>query len=217
MNSILKMSAVERTISALEKDLVSEGGPRIATLHNYPFAILCYDPKAEFELRREVAGLAERLKQEGWFLETLNMKSLVLRRLREFFTPDELDYYIESEKMYSKIDGPQGGLEYINDEIFEALHGPDGIAGMIARRLDDIAADVDRADRTIVLIGQLGALYPFGRTSAVLKFLDGRTHGIPVVFLYPGTVSEGALSFLGEAEPDRDYRPRIYTADSIIT
>jgi hypothetical protein len=66
-------------------------------------------------------------------------------------------------------------------------------------------------DRTLVLVGRSGALYPFFRTSALLKHIDGKTRNIPVVLLYPGErrdVTE--LSFMGELQPDRDYRPRIY-------
>jgi len=36
---------------------------------------------------------------------------------------------------------------------------------------------------------------------------------VPVVLLYPGKRRDlSALSFMGELQPDRDYRPRIYGA-----
>jgi hypothetical protein len=45
----------------------------------------------------------------------------------------------------------------------------------------------------------------------LLKHIDGRTRGVPVVLLYPGKRRNlTALSFMGEVEPDGDYRPRIY-------
>ena len=66
-------------------------------------------------------------------------------------------------------------------------------------------------DRTLALIGRAGAIYPFFRTSALLRHLDGRTRNVPVVLLYPGE-RRGAtgLSFMGMLNPDNDYRPRIY-------
>ena len=65
--------------------------------------------------------------------------------------------------------------------------------------------------RTLVLLGRAGALYPFFRSSALLKHIDGKTRNIPVVLLYPGERRDTtALSFMGELIPDRDYRPRIY-------
>jgi hypothetical protein len=57
----------------------------------------------------------------------------------------------------------------------------------------------------------MSALYPFARSSALLKHIANRTMGLPVVLLYPGIRTENtALSFMGELPPDRDYRPRIY-------
>ena len=82
-----------------------------------------------------------------------------------------------------------------------------------AARLIGAFADESPAgpDRSLVLIGRAGALYPFFRSSALLKQIDGRTRSIPVVLLYPGERKDTtALSFMGELNSDRDYRPRIY-------
>jgi hypothetical protein len=54
-------------------------------------------------------------------------------------------------------------------------------------------------------------LYPFFRSSALLKHLDGKTRNIPVVLLYPGKrADQNGLEFMCELPADRDYRPRIY-------
>ena len=66
-------------------------------------------------------------------------------------------------------------------------------------------------DRTLALIGRAGALYPFFRSSALLRHLDGGTRNVPVVLLYPGERrGPTGLSFMGILDPDNDYRPRIY-------
>jgi len=63
----------------------------------------------------------------------------------------------------------------------------------------------------VILLGRAGALYPFFRSSALLKHLDGKTRGLPVVLLYPGLrLDPTRLSFMGELPGDGDYRPRIY-------
>ncbi|MCC6559681.1 MAG: DUF1788 domain-containing protein, partial [Polyangiaceae bacterium] len=87
-----------------------------------------------------------------------------------------------------------------------------GLAADVARVVGDFAdRHPEHVDRALVLIGRAGALYPFFRTSALLKHIDGRTRNLPVVLLYPGKRRDvTALSFMGELEPDRDYRPRIY-------
>ena len=217
----LRLSNVERAVEALKRDLITDTGPQISTLRNYSFAILVYSPQEEFEMRQAVSGLSQQLQQAGWFLHTVNIKALVLERLREFFGEDGLENEIDLEKQISEYDDPITGFEAVKDSICEALEGRDGIASLIAAEIDELAQSAsddgsDRADRTVVFVGQLGAMYPFMRLSALLKLLDGRTHGVPVVFLYPGQYAEEKLSFLDEAETDSDYRPRLYTHDSLV-
>ncbi|MEI6637620.1 MAG: BREX protein BrxB domain-containing protein, partial [Planctomycetota bacterium] len=70
----------------------------------------------------------------------------------------------------------------------------------------------ESVDRMLAIIGRAGGVYPFFRSSALLRYLDGKTLGIPVVLLYPGERrGDTALSFMGQLDPDADYRPRIYS------
>src|SRR5690606_7319056 len=103
-------------------------------------------------------------------------------------------------------------LRYLSDKLHPEVEGPDGIAADVAREICAFAdAHPDKAERMLVIVGRAGALYPFFRTSALLKHLDGRTRNVPVVLLYPGRRrGETALSFMDMLEPDSDYRPRIY-------
>lgn len=214
--SSLRASNVQKAVRALKNDLIGESGPTISSLRGYSFAILVYAPADEWEMRREVAALTDELREVGWYLHTLNMQALMMRKLREFFTEEELQDLITMEEDYVAEDGPLVGLEYIEDAVFDALHGPNGLAESIAEEIQRLAGDDEELrSRSVFFIGQLGMLYPFARTSALLKFLDGRTLGVPVVFLYPGSKVEGGLSFLDEADPDQDYRPRIYDHESL--
>ncbi len=38
-------SALTDVVEALREDLIQKDGPRISTMRNYRFAILCYDPQ----------------------------------------------------------------------------------------------------------------------------------------------------------------------------
>ena len=63
----------------------------------------------------------------------------------------------------------------------------------------------------LALVGRAGSLFPFFRSSALLRHIDGKTHNVPVVLLYPGERrGPTGLSFMGVVPPDNDYRPRIY-------
>src|SRR5690606_24193586 len=104
------------------------------------------------------------------------------------------------------------GLGYLKAKVAPFIEGPEGIAADCSRVIrEHVQRHPDDVDRTLAIIGRAGALYPFFRSSALLKHLDGRTESVPVVLLYPGERrGHTGLSFMGELEPDHDYRPRIY-------
>jgi hypothetical protein len=64
--------------------------------------------------------------------------------------------------------------------------------------------------KTVIFLSRIGGLYPFYRTSSLLRYLDNGIR-VPTIVLYPGERTEQHyLSFMGEMDADRDYRPRIY-------
>ena len=112
---------------------------------------------------------------------------------------------------------PQRGLNYLKSKLAPLIEGPTGLAADCSRIICNYAEQhPDKGNRTLALIGRAGALYPFFRSSALLRHLDGHTHNVPVVLLYPGE-RRGAtgLSFMGILNPDNDYRPRILSMTSL--
>jgi len=207
---LFQQGSLEDAVAALSQDLLAENGPQISTMRNYRFAILPYKPQDEFKLRRLMQRLTEELRAEGWGVLPISLQKLLLDRIRK--TGDaNIEALITREKRLFDKD-PERALTHLRDKIAPHIEGPEGIAADVARMIGEFAKEYpDRADRTLVLLGRAGALYPFFRSSALLKHIDGKTHNIPVVLLYPGVRKEQtALSFMGELDPDRDYRPRIY-------
>jgi hypothetical protein len=204
---------LEQAVASLREDLLAEGGPRISTMRNYRFAILPYSPGDEFKLRGLIRRLTDDLQARGWGVLPISLQKLLMDRIRA--TGDaNVESLVAREKRLHEKD-PSRGLAHLRDKIAPHIEGPNGIAKDVVRLIDDFAAEYpDRADQTLILIGRAGALYPFFRSSALLKHIDGKTKNIPVVLLYPGTWERQgdatALSFMGELDPDRDYRPRIY-------
>lgn len=205
-------TTLDDAVQALRKDLLSEGGPKISTIRNYRFAILPYKPVEEYKLRKLVRRLGDELRAGGWNVLYVSLQKLLLDRLRAL-GPDVLASYIAREKrLFEKAQGPARALEDLRGTIANQVDGPDGLAADLVRMIGEFAdANPDERDRTVVFVGRAGALYPFFRTSALLKHVDGKTRNIPVILLYPGERRDTtALSFMGELQPDRDYRPRIY-------
>ena len=207
---LFTQSALRDAFVALRRDLIHDDGPRISTMRNYRFAIVQYNPDAEFDLRQEVQRLNSDLVANGWMVILIDLQKLFLDRVRGL-EEDWAERVIQMEERMAHID-PDRGLNYLKSKLTPLIEGPDGLAGDCSRLICDYAdRNPDKIDRTLALIGRAGALYPFFRSSALLRHLDGRTRNVPVVLLYPGK-RRGAtgLSYMDMFAPDNDYRPRIY-------
>ncbi len=204
-------SELDRALDALRKDLLSADGPQISTVRNYNFAILPYDPEHEFLVRQRIHDVSEALRDAGWNTATIPLHTLLLARLRGE-GGDVVAGLIEREKRLVRANDPWRGLRSLKQHIVNLLDGHDGIAADVIREVHQILAEDGRNPaRTVIFLGRTGALYPFLRTSALLKHIADHTKNAPVVLLYPGKViGETGLSFMGIMPADRDYRPRIY-------
>ena len=212
MTSTLPLfSKVNTAIDALRHDLIDQkDGPRISTMRNYRFAIVQYDPSDEFEMRAKAQSLVAELTANGWVVLTIDLQKLLIDRIKAQ-GEEWVDRVIQMEDRMGRIQIDRG-LNYLTDKLLPLVEGPKGLAADCQRLIRDfIEKNPDRADRTLVLIGRAGGLYPFFRSSALLRHLDGQTGNVPVVLLYPGSrQGSTALSFMGVLNSDSDYRPRIY-------
>ena len=201
---------LDDALAALKKDLIAEGGPKISTMRNYRFAIVPYYPAEEFKLRQKVRELIGELKANNWNILTVSLHALMMKRIRAMGDTAIESLVQREQRLYQK--SPDRALNHLKDKVVQHVEGPDGIAADVVKLITDFADNhPDQAERSLIFIGRAGALYPFLRTSALLKHIDGKTRNIPVVLLYPGVRKPGnALSFMEEFPADRDYRPRIY-------
>ena len=201
---------LDEALTALERDLLAEGGPRISTMRNYNFAIVPYLPSQELDLRKKVRALADRLRASGFRVLAISLQRLLLERLRSL-GPEVLEAITAREKRLWARDVGRA-LAHLGEVVGPLIEGPNGIAADVIREIEAFAdAQSAPGERSIVLIGRAGALYPFFRSSALLKHIDGHTRNLPVVLLYPGERhGRSSLSFMGVLAPDGDYRPRVY-------
>lgn len=210
MNIYQHPSDLERAVDALRGDLLLSAGPQISTVRNYNFAILPYAPDLEFRLRQRIHRLCGELRDGGWTTGTIALHSLLLSRLRAE-EPGFVDSLIQREKRLWRETDPWRGLTTLKERVVTLIEGPKGIALDVVREIERILKENPGAERTVIFLGRAGGLYPFLRTSALLKHIAGHTHDVPIVLLYPGkVVGENGLSFMGLLPADTDYRPRIY-------
>lgn len=207
---LFKLSTAQEAIMALREDLIHEDGPRISTMRNYRFAIVQYQPADEFLMRVEVQRLAVELTASGWVVATIDLQKLLLERVRAQ-GDDWIARVIEMERRMTGLD-PARGLNYLTSKLAPLIEGPEGIAADVGRLIGEHAdRHPEHVDRMLALVGRAGSLFPFFRSSALLRHIDGKTRNVPVVLLYPGDRhGPTGLSFMGVVPPDNDYRPRIY-------
>lgn len=204
---------LDQAVNDLKKDLINGTGPRISTMRNYRFAILTYDPRHEFQLRQRIRLLSDELMALGWHVDSISLLQLLLNRLKDE-EPRVVESIVRMERrLYDK--DPERALNHLKTKLSRYIEGPDGIAKDVVAWIDDFAdKHPNQANRTLIFLGRTGALYPFFRSSALLKHIDGKTRNLPVVVLYPGSRVDPplqSLKFMEELEPDRDYRPRVYS------
>lgn len=209
-------TTLDQAFAALEGDLLDNDG-RISTTPNYPFAIVPYHPTLEYDLRDRLHDTTRRLREAGWVVLTVDLQHLMFERLERELGPAGMARIIAKEKRRPLDEGDARRLGILGSKVSRIIEGPDGLARDVAERIRGFCeANPAKQDRTVVFVGRAGALYPFFRTSALLKHLDAATSQgdapkVPVVLLYPGTRKHGnALSFMDELPADSDYRPRIY-------
>ncbi|MCA9627283.1 MAG: DUF1788 domain-containing protein [Myxococcales bacterium] len=204
---LFQQGSLEEAIAALRQDIL---GGHISTIRNYNFAILPYRPRDEFKLRKLVRRLTDELRAEGWSVLPISLQKLLLARVKATGQASIEALIAREKRLFDK--DPERALAHLREKIAPHIEGPDGIAADVARLINEFADDnPTNLDHTLVLVGRAGSLYPFFRSSALLKHIDGKTRNLPVVLLYPGERKDTtALSFMGELPADRDYRPRIY-------
>jgi hypothetical protein len=212
MNTTL-FGPVQSMLSAVERDLLADGGPQISTMRNYRFAIAVYRPTDEYELRAQLRALESRLRAKDWAVLTLPLAPMLLERARRAMGDDVLAARVAQEKRLHQKD-PARALTMLH-QLFEPLiDEQDGVAGAVIDAVQAFAQQTRAlGDKRVVFVTRVGGLYPFFRSSALLKRVDGHTENVPVILCYPGEKrDESGLSFMRQLAPDRDYRPRIYGA-----
>jgi len=203
--------SLEAKIDALKKDLLNPAGPSISTNRNYPFALFQYLPHEEFSMRSNLADLLAALRNKGWTILNVDLFSTFIECLSEEEDGGLIEALIEEEKLQYKAHKndykmPISVLQNSLDVLFK---DQDKYSKLVLEKIKEKTENSDEL-KTVIFLSRIGGLYPFYRTSSLLRYIDKGIR-VPTVVLYPGERTEQHyLSFMGEMDADRDYRPRVY-------
>jgi hypothetical protein len=192
------MLSLRERIDLLEHDLLANP-PRVSVYRDLPFAILRYDPREEWELRREARHLATRLGNHGWKVSTISLGALLWEAIEA----------TEGVQAIVNLEHSRG-FEAAQEQVTTYLSDPDfrPLADLIAARL----APLDPKQHVAFLLRAAALAPSIYHMSRLLDEMQGRTEVTTILF-YPGSL-EGTtgLRFMDllDREAAGNYRVKIY-------
>ena len=201
------MLSLKERVEWLESELPPN--PARFQVHSaLPFAILCYDPDEEWELRRQATLLASRLQNRGRSVVTVSLAEILWQAIDEA-EPDGRERIFAKERAEGFAAAQAQVTRYLSDDPRAPSHrGFLFLPDLLVRRL----AALDPS-RHIAFLTRAAALAPhIYQVSQLLDQMQGRAV-VPTVLFYPGH-KEGANDLVFMNLPGRDahgtYRVRIY-------
>ncbi len=194
------MSSLQERIETLERDLLATP-QRINAYHDLPFAILHYDPKAEFQARKQIALFATRLHNAGKQVHVVSIARILWDAIEG---TEGIEAIAEEERQFGFGRAQETVSTLLSDEAFMPL------PAVLEHRMKGLNPDQD-----VVFLVRLAALGPaIYRSAKLLDAMHGRTM-VPIILFYPGTRDgESGLRFLNLPEREQtgayNYRVRIY-------
>lgn len=192
------MSSLKERVSQLEGDLRAVP-MRISAYHNLPFAILRYDPRDEWELRREARHLATRLSQAGREAHPVSLAELLWAGIDR---SEGLEVLVGLER--------SRGFEAAQAQVTTYLSDPDWspLPDMLEERLRPLDPGKD-----VAFLLRAPAMAPaVYHLSRLLDEMQGRTQ-VPTILFFPGSLEgTNGLRFMDLAgrESTGNYRMKIY-------
>jgi hypothetical protein len=193
------MSSLKERVQRLEDDLRAQP-MRHYVYNDLPFAVFCYPPESEWEMRHEMHLLKTRLEND-------DVRQVVFVSLADLLW-----------KSIEQSEGMQAITQYEADQGFEAaqLQVYDYLSDPDWRPLPDLLAeqlqDLD-PDKHLAFIWRAGALAPdMYRVSTLLDQMKGRTR-VPCVLFMPATTDgTDGLRFMGLQVHERrgSYHTKVY-------
>ena len=192
------MSSLKERIDLLEQDLRAEP-QRISVYHDLPFAILRYDPRDEWQLRREVRLLATRLGEVGKQVHIIPMSELLWKSIDE---SEGMDAIVKLERDRGYLEAQEQVTTYLSDPDWRPL------SALLAERLSTL--DPNNA---VAFLTRVAAMAPgLYHMSKLLDEMQDKIH-ITTIMFYPGSI-EGTTGLrfmdLKDREALGNYRVKIY-------
>jgi hypothetical protein len=172
--------------------------PRTGNLF-FPAYIYTYEPSQEYEMRREIDLLIEKLKRPNHYLDSLviNMYEEMIGFLKseQFAGRNLFDLIIEKEK-----EDPEEALAWVRDEINEG-----NFYKNFTQKVKTHFGENNEKKVYLILHG-FGSAYPYLRSSDFLKKTEKLIKEFKVIVFYPGDYKNNNYNLFGLLNDDNLYR-----------
>lgn len=172
--------------------------PRTGNLF-FPAYIYTYPAEKEYEIRKDLQVLIEKLKRPNHYLESLvlNMYEELIDYLKtESFAGKTLfDLVMEKER-----EDPQEAFNWIRDEI---NHG-EFYSKFEAKVKAHFSKPHDK--KVYLVLYGFGSVFPYLRASELIKRTERVVKEFKVIIFYPGEYKDAKYSLFGELNDDNMYR-----------
>jgi hypothetical protein len=172
--------------------------PRTGNLF-FPAYIYTYDPALEYEMRREINMLIEKLKRPNHYLDSLviNMYEELIDFLKneQFAGSTLFDLILEKEK-----EDPEEASDWVIDEINEGKF----YENFTKKVKDHFGKNNDK--KVYLILHGFGSAYPYLRSSDFLKKTEQLIKEFKVIVFYPGDYTNNNYNLFGFLNDDNLYR-----------
>ena len=182
-------------------DLMADKGfqePRTGNLF-FPAYIYTYPPEDEYEIRRQIDLLIEKLKRPNHYLDCMvvNIYHELIEYLKgESFAGETLfDMVLDKEK-----EDPDDTLSWVLDEV---NHG--NFYKRFERKIKEYFK-TDPNKRVYLIIYGFGSSFPYLRASDFLKKTERLVKEFKVILFYPGEYKDSNYRLFSMLDDDNMYR-----------
>jgi hypothetical protein len=183
----------------LERDLIARP-VRITVHQGLPFAILRYEPDAEWEMRRRARLLAAKLNGHGKDVVTISLAQLLWDSIENC---EGLDAVVQLER--------ERGFESAQEQVTTYLSDKEWLP--LPETLEKQMKPLD-PQRHVAFLMRAGSMAPaIYQMSKLLEEMHGRTL-VPTILFYPGTIEgDSGLRFMGcqDRAASSSYRVKVYS------
>jgi hypothetical protein len=191
--------SLKERFDLLERDLIAKP-PRITVHQGLPFAILRYEPDAEWKMRRQAGLLAAKLSGHAKEVVTISLADLLWEAIEKC---EGLSAVVQLER--------ERGFESAQEQVTTYLSDPDWqpLPKLLAERLKPLDPQ-----KNIAFLMRVGSMAPaIYQMSKLLEEMHGLTL-VPTILFYPGTVEgDSGLRFMGcqDRVSSSSYRVKVYS------